>query len=255
MAVPSARAERGLLRKRPARDALAFLSPPLDGCRPRAGCPRRGARAPLPGALPVPGDAGDAGPSRGRAARTHPGALRELVPAERVVQVEAHHVALGQGKVLLHRRAGAAAAGGQRRRRRRKRREEEGARAALPAEPSRAGPSRAEPSGAPRQPGPPRPGGTALPSPAARPLGRPGDGGAGTGGWPGACPSARVPITRFPPRLCVLEAGVGMGAPARMANRSLRGVLGGPVSRREQESALVVTGEPVPHRRGPTGNN
>lgn len=57
-------------------------------------------------------------------ARTHPCALREMIPAERVVQVEAHHVAVSQREVLLHRRAAAAAG---------RRAEEEEARAVLPA--------------------------------------------------------------------------------------------------------------------------
>lgn len=61
---------------------------------------------------------------RPRRARTHRRALREVVTAQRVIQIEAHHLAVGQGKVLLHGRA--ATAGGGRRRRRKRRRKAHG---------------------------------------------------------------------------------------------------------------------------------
>lgn len=49
------------------------------------------------------------GRAPGVARATHPGALRQVVAAQRVVEVEAHHVAGGQGKVLSHSCAGAGA--------------------------------------------------------------------------------------------------------------------------------------------------
>lgn len=189
------------------------------------------------------GSSEERGPSRGsprplRAARTHPCALRQVVPAERVVQVEAHHVALSQGKVPLHRRAAVAASG----RRRRKRREEEGARAALPAEPCRQ--NRAGPAGLPR-PAPPRPAGAALTCGTA-PRRAGDERRAGQGRWPEACQSARIRKTRFPPRLCALGSRRGNGAfplVCQTANESYRGcLLGGPGEQGaggERESALV----------------
>lgn len=229
--------------------------PPPAGSRPRA---------PGHGALPLAGHA--AGEERGgagplprlprprRAARTHPCALREVVPAERVVQVEAHHVAVSQGKVLLHRRAAAAAGG--RRRRRRKRREEEGARAALPAEPRRAERSgdRGMPSARPAPAGPP--------SPAAQPLGQPGDGGAGTGRMAGGVSKRSNSKNTLPAEaLCAWEQAWERWAPSPLTDRkreSSGGVCWDLVSREQagnRSQPWLVTGQSVPHRKGPAGDN
>lgn len=96
----------------------------------------------------TPARGSQAVPCRTEPARTHPCALREVVPAERVVQIEAHHVAVSQGELLLHCRTDTAAKG------RRTEEDEEGARAVLPA----------APGGAFGAPSPPvsRPGGAAL---------------------------------------------------------------------------------------------
>lgn len=198
------------------------LAAPSGGSRPRA---------PGRGALPSAGHAAGAGRSGaapaaplGRAARTHPCALREVVAAERVVQVEAHHVALSQGKVLLHRRT-AAAAGGRRRSRRRKRREEEGARAALPAEPSRA-----ERSGARGDSlGPLRPPRRGHPHLRHSPW-RARDGGAGAGRTAGGVSKRSNSKSMLPAAaLCAWEPAWDRGAPARLADREreLRGVCAG----------------------------
>lgn len=42
------------------------------------------------------------GRAPGATRATHPGALGQVIPAQRVVKVEAHHVAGGQGEVLSH---------------------------------------------------------------------------------------------------------------------------------------------------------
>lgn len=191
--------------------------------RPRGAPPARSGAppAPRPAARPF---ARAPRPGRAAPSRTHPLALREVVAAERVVQVEAHHLAVGQGEMLLHRRAatatttGGGGGGG---------RKGTGGASCGVGRCDRSTPAPSPPRLGSARLGSAQPGSARL-GPAAftcmgsglgavGPPGNPRQQGRvrkGGGGAlvPEACLGARVLKTRFPPRLRGL--GVNLGAPA-----------------------------------------
>lgn len=64
--------------------------------------PRRRSPPPKPGGNSSPSRHEDCTPCAPAARATHPGALRQVVATQSMVQVEADHVAGGQGEVLSH---------------------------------------------------------------------------------------------------------------------------------------------------------
>lgn len=209
MAVPSARAER------PAEEApgerCTCDSLILRGClRFRAGPGLAAPAVGLPAPLPFGGACGGSGRSGAPPAAPSAAPRRPHSPVRSAGGDTG--TACGPGRSPPRRtQPGKSAAASPSRRHRRRRAEEEGeeegARAALPAEPSRAEPSGARGTPSARS-APPRRG---RPHLRLSPSASPGMEGRAHGGWLEACPSARIRKTCFPPRLCALGSRRGNG--------------------------------------------
>lgn len=251
--------QRGLQRKRPARDAFLLSSVDVGDSRPRARCPRR--RAPGPRAFGghAAGAARSGAPPAAPLGRSAPPALTRALCGRWYRQSvwsrskpTTSHSAREKCRCIAEPPSLRAGGGGERG----GRRKERGRRFLR----SRAG--RAE-RGPQDSPGPLRPAPPGPPSPAAQPRGEPGMRG-GQGRADGRRRVKALEFEKHASRRGFVRLGVGVGTErSRSSVRPQTKVIGGVcwedlVSREQAGNGSqpwLVTGHPVTHRKGPTGDN